>query len=52
MKGQLSDCAKVHRQKWAIIMYKKYPKPKDWHYIYFNDEIYFEYRPKGQLQII
>lgn len=29
MKGCLSDHARAHKQGWAKMMYRKYPKPED-----------------------
>lgn len=41
MKGQLSDYVKVYKQKWGKVMYKQYSKCKNWHCVYFSNEIYF-----------
>ena len=52
MKGWLLDRAKAHRQEWATVMYRKYPKPEDWHRVRFSDEVHFGYGLEGQLRII
>lgn len=52
MDGWLSDHAKAHRQEWATVTYKKYPKHEDWHRVPFSDEVHFGYGPEGQLRII
>ena len=52
MKGWLSDRAKTYRQEWAIVIYRKYLKPEDWHCVCFIDEVHFGYGPERQLRII
>lgn len=52
MKGWLPDRAKERRVEWATVMLDRYPQPKDWHRVRFNDEVHFGYGPEGQLRII
>lgn len=46
VKGWSSDLAKAHRQEWATVMYRKYPKPEDWYRVRFTDGVHFGYGPK------
>lgn len=48
----LSDWAKADRQKKAKVIFKKYHRPKNSHFIRFSNEVYFGYGFEKQLWII
>ncbi len=52
IEGWVSDRAKAHKQEWAKLIFKKYPKPEDWHCVRFFDKVHFGYKLEGQLRMI
>ena len=52
LKGWLDEKLCEWWVSYATVMLERYPKPKNWHQVWFSDEVHFGYGPEGQLQII